>query len=528
MSCSEKCPGVSIPAQAPPCGGFRDGVIAWSVYKNTQAGTASPAPVPQAQPAISKIMAAVQQPQPQRQTQQFPQQGTQQQTTEQQTTQQGTQPSQQSQQQQQQQQSQQPDQQQPQQQQESSSQQQGAQEPGGNNQTVQQPASSNGAPNNQKSIFQMVENNVNASNQQTSSSLVIQSTSTTSVNSAFAAITITSLSPTAKGTGNRAEIASSDPDRDGDVDDKPTLKAMPTLAASSTDIHPVIAAHVIAGIAFACLVLVVGIALMYRRRLGANILPSVLPIAELDRKEDAGDVKSVARMYTVRKDDIESVLPTAGEIRPPSPTLERSKGTLDYYRFGSPNSGVTLKSAEDDHFSRKISVGKSSDSSANKSVPTLGVLRKDLAVRDSDLYSVRSGSSSASQNIASKSLSLARSTSLAKVPEGKVTPRSSRAKRSTNNSNRWNSRMRSFEVSRASYQSSSAPLSPASMYNRRIRASTTAKSESGRSSTTSRAPSSLFMNVLAYNLAQNAKAEDEARANRRSFPDDDVKENRRC
>ncbi|KAI8608725.1 hypothetical protein BC830DRAFT_923255 [Chytriomyces sp. MP71] len=515
MSCSVKCPGSSIPAQAPRCGGFKDGVIAWSLYKNPQASNASPSLAPQPQPALSNVIAAVQQPQPQRQAQQSTQQqGTQQQVNQQQTSQQGVQ--QQSQQSQEQQQQQNPP----------SQQQQGTQEPASNKQSGSQPTSLNGAPSNQKSILQMIENNVNVLSNQTSPSSTSQSMSTISVYSTFATVTATypSSSPT-NGTSYMSESAISKPDGDGDMDDISVLKAMPTLVASSNGVQVAISAHIIAGIAVGCMILGVGIALVCRRR-RVNSPPSSFPIAELDRKESPGDILSLARIYTVREDDIESRLPTADKICTPSPTLERSKGTLDYYRFGSPSSGATLKSTEgDDACLRKTSIDKSSDISANKSVPTLGVLRRDLAVRDSDLYSVRSASSTASKNIASKSLSLARSTSLAKMPEGKVAPRSSRAKRSTNNSNRWNSRMRSIDVARVSYQSSSAPLSPASIYNRHIRASTAAKSLSGMSSTTSRAPSSLFMNVLAYNLAQNAKAEAEARAIRTSSEDDDLAEN---
>ncbi|KAJ3246836.1 hypothetical protein HDU78_006143 [Chytriomyces hyalinus] len=194
-------------------------------------------------------------------------------------------------------------------------------------------------------------------------------------------------------------------------------------------------------------------------------------------------------------------------------------------RFGSMRGLDGSNSFKSETFGRKKAVDELSIS-VSQSVPTLGVLRNNF--KDSDKASMHSNvtenSVVHSQIVASKSLSLSRSTSLAKRD---TPPPSSQHRRRRTKKNKWNERrVRNmdnnnnnhnnnfslrFSLASNSTSATNSPLSPATLYIRRKRSS--AKS-SGMSSRTSRAPSSLFMNVLADNLVQNAKMEDEAKARR--------------
>ncbi|KAJ3243190.1 hypothetical protein HDU78_000724 [Chytriomyces hyalinus] len=161
--------------------------------------------------------------------------------------------------------------------------------------------------------------------------------------------------------------------------------------------------------------------------------------------------------------------------------------------------------------------------SVGQSVPTLGVLRSNF--KDSEMASLHSHAATEdfeeddSKVEASKCLSLSRSTSLMKRDNHNYNhnhhpvppPRRRRSRK-----NRWNERVKNldnnfsrFSLASNSTSATNSPMSPSSLYIRRKRTS----AKSGVSSMTSRAPSSLFMNVLAYNLVQNAKMEDEANEN---------------
>ncbi|KAI8839780.1 hypothetical protein BJ741DRAFT_647431 [Chytriomyces cf. hyalinus JEL632] len=199
-------------------------------------------------------------------------------------------------------------------------------------------------------------------------------------------------------------------------------------------------------------------------------------------------------------------------------------GSSENIRFGSAMRSVgepPSNSFTSESFSRLKTVEEISIT-VGQSAPTLGVLRSNF--KDSEMASLHSHTATedfeeddSKIDDTSKCLSLSRSTSLMKrdnnhnhnhnhpVPP----PRRRRSRK-----NRWNERVKNldnnnfsrFSLASNSTSATNSPMSPSSLYIRRKRTS----AKSGVSSTTSRAPSSLFMNVLAYNLVQNAKMEDEA------------------
>ncbi|KAJ3401731.1 hypothetical protein HDU80_005768 [Chytriomyces hyalinus] len=211
-------------------------------------------------------------------------------------------------------------------------------------------------------------------------------------------------------------------------------------------------------------------------------------------------------------------------------TIDMNQIGSENIRFGSMRSVVVGGGGEppsnsftSESFGRLKTVEEISIS-VGQSVPTLGVLRCNF--KDSEMASLHSHTATEdfeeddSKVEASKCLSLSRSTSLMRrdnhnhhnhnhhpVPP----PRRRRSRK-----NRWNERVKNldnnfsrFSLASNSTSATNSPMSPSSLYIRRKRTS----AKSGVSSMTSRAPSSLFMNVLAYNLVQNAKMEDEANEN---------------
>ncbi|KAJ3229063.1 hypothetical protein HDU81_005678 [Chytriomyces hyalinus] len=253
----------------------------------------------------------------------------------------------------------------------------------------------------------------------------------------------------------------------------------------------------------------------YRRRRLRRRSDSVAPILPQTAEKENTDVNVLP---PIRAHSVSSFCRSSNTLA--DSTIDMNQIGSENIRFGSlrsvgeqqPSNSFTSES-----FGRLKTVEEISIS-VGQSVPTLGMLRSNF--KDSDMASLHSHTATEdfeeddSKVETSKCLSLPRSTSLTirdqqhhhPVPP----PRRRRSRK-----NRWNERVKNldnlnfstrFSLASNSTSATNSPLSPASMYIRRKRTS----AKSGVSSTTSRAPSSLFMNVLAYNLVQNAKMEDEA------------------
>ncbi|KAI8839157.1 hypothetical protein BJ741DRAFT_600117 [Chytriomyces cf. hyalinus JEL632] len=255
--------------------------------------------------------------------------------------------------------------------------------------------------------------------------------------------------------------------------------------------------------------------IIYRRRRRKrqrheNGVPPLLPQTQEKKDKENDEPSSISRGSTSFKDT------TSDATKFEAAEVDVIQNGSENVRFGSMR-GLegSNNSFTSETFGRKKAVDELSIS-VSQSVPTLGVLRNNF--KDSDTTSMHSNvtenSVVHSQAVGSKSLSLSRSTSLAKRDTA-APPSSQRRRRSKKN--RWNERVRNmdnhtfssrFSLASNSTSATNSPLSPTTLYIRRKRSS--AKS----SSMSSRAPSSLFMNVLADNLVQNAKMEDEAKARR--------------